>query len=296
MIKHTFSKDKEGELGLKRTNRNNWIEQHEDTFMSLAPYPISYDVGATQKTNFSEFTYTEYLGGIYLKTQSQEINMRIINAASKIKADKDYLSLIELDNKYIQDDLNINDLPIIPKKVAFFTGDNLIQMVSKEQVARLAFYNDDFAVKFHPLTSEKTVEDFAKIIGWNRIIPPAVSAKPFIDNAEDIYATTATELAAVAVIKNKNLFDITDFFLQHLGAYIAINTLLFRETSKQKRYELLNNIVACKWSGIIMPFQDDYFERATAFYKKSLEFRDIYKPLTNQFTQGAKYVVCKNNK
>lgn len=291
---HKKSKDQEQAINIKRTLRNAWIEDIEESIIDKAPYPITYDVGATQKNNFSEFRYTEYLGGAYISTQSQEINMRLILEASKVKADKNYLELIDLDNKYAQDDIKVEDLPIVPKKIAFLTGDNLIDIVSKEKIARLSFYNDNFAVKFHPLTGEKTVEDFAKIIGWNKVIPPKASAKVFIDNAEDIYATTATELAAVAVIKNKNLHDVTDFFFQHMGTYIAINDLLFRAENKDKRYQILNNIIGCPWSGVVMPFQEDWEERTELYFKKALEFREIYKPLSNQFTGGAKYVVRKN--
>ena len=54
----------------------------EDMIRELAPFPPSYDVSAGQDTGFAEWRYTDLLGGIYLSTQSTEINCRIMALAA----------------------------------------------------------------------------------------------------------------------------------------------------------------------------------------------------------------------
>ena len=89
---------------VQQSKRNNWGRTIEDKIRDASPYPISYDVDSTQNSDFSEFSYTEFLGGVYLNTQSIEINTRLIKLASKVKANDDN-NLLELKNitqdKYI---------------------------------------------------------------------------------------------------------------------------------------------------------------------------------------------------
>jgi hypothetical protein len=66
----------------KRSDRNAWAESIEQTVRKLSPYPCSYDVSQTQPSRFTEYTYTELLGAMWIATQSAEINSRIMQLES----------------------------------------------------------------------------------------------------------------------------------------------------------------------------------------------------------------------
>jgi len=285
------SKTKQKHLGdVTRSLRNKWIEENEDKAIAKAPYPISFDVGCTQDAGFSEYSYTEYLTGIYLKTQSQEINLRIMEEAAKVESAVDWLKEISIQDKYNQEAIDIKSLPIAPKGLIVAPGSNILQIMSKEAVAKAIFYDDELAIKFHPLTNEEDVRKYASMVGWNKVIPPTVSLTPLLHQVDTIYGTAASEVVGTAVVLKKTIKDITNFLLCSRGAYLAINSTLF-QLPKEEQYKALNNIVGCKWSGVIMPFHENFDERVESFFDKSLELRKIYKPRTPQFVQGMQDVI-----
>ena len=79
-----------------RSFRNEWAYSIEELVRSMSPWPITYDVGSVQSTNFCEFTYTEFAGGgLWITTQSREVNCRLIDFASKVDSGNEGQELFE---------------------------------------------------------------------------------------------------------------------------------------------------------------------------------------------------------
>jgi len=264
---------------LKRSDRNSWAERIEIPIRKICPYPISYDVTCNQPTNFTEFTYTEIAGGMYLQTHSIDINTRIMQLASEEESDDDSThdklkSLIK--DKYVLKGEIPNKFKNI-KKVIFMPGSNLLPIASSDIVSRICGEDEEIMVKPHPLTND----EFSKMIssncgGWNRIISPDLSGLYFLQNAEKIYVTTCSEMATLAIILGKEIENISAYKFESTGVYYPVSRILFSAKDPLKK---LINMVNCKWSGLLFPWQTDYIERAQAFYDKSIELKKIYRPL-----------------
>lgn len=274
---------KDNHQNLNRTDRDSWAKSFEDFVRDSAPYPISYDVDSTQPTNFSEFTYTEYLDGIYIRTQSTEINTRIHQEASEVYSDVCIRELLGNTDKY--DSVAIDEG--IPDNVLFFTGHNMFDMISREVLIRAAHDNESFAVKMHPLTSDEYVEKIARVVGWNRILPGALSAESILDQSLTTYVSSASELASKAVLKGNTLVNCSRVEAESIGVYYSINRVLFN-TVKECQLQALTNMINCKWSGLIFEWMDDKEERVEAYYKKAIELKGKHKPMALPYTLNIK--------
>lgn len=273
-------KDKEESIGLKRSTRNLWAEKYEDLVRNIAPFPISYDVDCTQGLDWSEFTYTEYVGGMLIKSQNIETNTRLFLAASEVEAKKDNLEEMRklCVDKY--DLKNFEKAPII-KDIGFMVGHNMFDLVSSEIVSRIAFENDDFKLKLHPLTNKEYAGKIAHFIGWDKIIMANYSGVELLRNCETAYVHSATEMCSMAVALGKKIVNIGNFFNEAGGVYYGINKLLFKSEDPQKT---LNNIIDCEFSGIIMPFmqEDEIKYRMEKYFEKALEIRKMFKPIASK--------------
>lgn len=261
--------------GVVRAPRNDWAKSLEPAIRSACPLPITYDVDSTQPAGFSEFSYTEFLGGVYLNTQSVEINARLIESASNVAAVDDHIDrLRQTGDKYELESTAVSEWP---KKVGFMVGHNIFDIVSSEILARTAFENRDFYLKPHPLTNAEYAGRIAHLIGWDRIIKTELSGVDFVRNCEDAYVTTATELCALAVANGKRVHNLSSFFNESSGAYYPINRLLFKAKAPR---ETLNNIIDCQFSGVLFPWMTDVPGRMQAYFQKALEAREMYRPVS----------------
>jgi len=271
------------DLKLVRDDRNDWAKTIEDTFRELSPYPIVYDVNTFDVVNFGEFSYTEYLGGVIIKTLSYEINARLFDELQHQECDFDHISKIKeiYRDKYVSDSILDNgaDWADLPKKIIFYPGQNLFPIVSQEQLTRLSFEEEDIYVKLHPLTKDDVIGELKFLMGRHRIIQGRFSAFEFLQAADDVYSTTASELISAAVIFDKEIHDITDFMFLSAGNYFAINRILHKEKNKEERKRKLNNIIGSPESGILFPWMDNIEDRITKYYKKAIELREHYKPI-----------------
>ena len=259
-----------------RSQRNDWAKSIEGKVRSLCPLPITYDVDSTQPVGFSEFSYTEFLGGLYLNTQSVEINARLVALAAQVHTDFDHTNLLATtEDKY---ELDKPDTLEWPKKVGFMVGHNMFDLVSSEVLARTAFENPDFRLKPHPLTNSDYAGRLAHLIGWDRMLASNLSGVALLANCEDAYVSTATELCALGVAKGKRVHNLSSFFNESSGVYYPINRLLFRaENPKQ----VLNNIVECRYSGVLFDWMGDLELRIANYFKKALELRDQFRPISS---------------
>ena len=257
-----------------RSHRDAWGKTVEDLVTKHSPYPITFDVSSNQPAGFSEFSYSEYMGGIYIQTQSKELNSRLMGAAS---AEQTSIQLSELVlpviDKYILEAANTD---ILPKKVVFLPGTNLIHLVSKEIIARLAFNDKDVFVKPHPLTEAETLKQLKRLVGAHKVLDLSLSGMELLNGCEVCYTTTASEIASVAVINNKELINISNFFEEHKGSFYPISRVLFTGETKAQRKELLANMINCNYSGLLFPSMNNIEERIISYFDKALEFRERF--------------------
>lgn len=294
--------DNDFELPIKRTDKVKFTQTIEEIIISNAPYPITYDVYSDGGYDFKEFTYTEYIGGTTIRPQSAEITARIMQLASEEHSDNDITDLLKskINNKYELDSIP-NDVTI-PDNVVFFVGHNILDMMSKESIERLIF-NDMYAcVKLHPLTGDDVMEKIASEVGWNRILPGNISGIDVLKRCKTAYVTSATELATYAVLLDKDIKNVSHFYSESSGCYYGINRVLFN-APKEDRKQLLNNMINCKWSGLIFDFMDDKEDRIKAHYEKTLELKKMLRPLAMPFKvkrtlvkKDDKNDICKNSK
>lgn len=269
--------DNDKDLPLDRNqDRLIFAKAIENKVRDTAPFPISYDVDSSQMSNFSEFTYTEYINGLYIKTQSTEINVRILEEIlledDSIITEYTYCEELvkNATDKYV---LDIPNDKYKCKKLGIMTGHNLFDLVSIEILARAAFENDDFKVKLHPLTNDEYAGKVAMYIGWNKIIPANVAVSSILEECDIVYATTTTELCSIAVLKDKKIINMSNFLNESSGCYYPLNKLLFNSDNPK---ETLERILRSKKSGIILPFMEDYEERIEEYFKNALYIRSKY--------------------
>jgi len=273
-------KEKSNTLNIQRSSRNDWAELIEPMLRDKSPLPMTYDVTTVQGLVWDEYTYTEFVGGMYLKTQNTETNVRIMVDASQEDTDIDYISKLKelCVDKYA---LNQNIHPkYLSKNVCFMTGHNLFDMVSSETVSRLSYELDDFMVKLHPLTNDEYAKKVAAFVGWGRVVPAMESGIAMLHASDTCYTTMASELCAIAVAFDKNVVNVSNFFIEHTGCYYPINRLLYKSKSPK---QLLNNLIGCEYSGIIMPFmtQEEINRRIDKYFEYSLNYRKSLKPISS---------------
>lgn len=272
-------------LDINRTERNEWGKSVEELVRNSSHLPIAYDVDCTQYGTFSEYTYTEFLGGVFTKTQNSEINVRLYNELKDIPAREDHLQRLKeiSGDKYESSSIFDQDVSLeeLPKKICFFVGENMFDLISKEIISRLVFENDDFFIKLHPITGDQPAAEIARMAGWHRVIQQEISAFELLKAAEIVYSSSASELAAAAVLFDKEIVNVANFFHESSGCYYSINKFLFQETDKEKRKVILNNLIDHPASGIIFPWMNDIKDRLKAFYDKTEEMRQFYKPLAS---------------
>lgn len=262
-----------------RSARNTWAESQEQLVRELCPFPISYDVSQGQGLGFAEFTYTELLGGMWVATQSMEVNCRLLEAASEYNCTQCTLTDLVVDKYDLVTDHKYQDI----KKVCFLPGHNLLEVASTELTCRLAHEDDDVYFKPHPITNDDALKMIASRVGWNKVIPREVSGNYLLKNCDEVYTTTASEMAISGTILGKRVYNVSNFFNEGSGAYLPISRILFKKhkVSVEAAQRALNNILNCPWSGIILPQHTDVESRLKQYYEKALEYRSLYRPLAS---------------
>lgn len=258
---------------------SDFQKEIHDSIKVLSPWPTSYDVDSSQESKFSEFSYTDCLRGFFLNTQSVEMNCRLMQQASNVHC-SDFTLLDSLKeiigDKYV---LEPSDTIESNYEIGFMVGQNMFDIVSCELVARLAHEKDNFYLKLHPLTEFEHARKIAFHVGWHRIIRNDVSAYELMKNADIVHTSTASELTLSAVITGKPINNISNFFNESSGVYYSISKLLY--TSDDPR-QVLNNIINCEFSGLLLPGVKNPIDRIKAYYDKALELRDIYGNLASK--------------
>ena len=270
-----------------RSLRNKWASDNEDLVRSLSPWPITYDVGSVQGTNFSEFTYTEFAGGgIWVTTQSREVNCRLIDFASKIDSGKEGEELFKkfvssFSDKYELEELDDKYKDI--KSAVFLPGHNLLDLVDTTALDKLLFEEDDVKIKPHPLTHNDALKMVSKKCGWQKVLPKNVSGAKLLEQCDTVYSTTASEMIITGAALGKTVHDLSLWTASGAGVYQPFHriiTYIQKREGKEAAKKAIANILACPWSGVVFEFMPDYEERLKQYFDKALEIRELYRPLS----------------
>lgn len=267
-----------------RSDRNKWAENLEPIIRDISPFPISYDVTSVQPANFSEYTYTEFGGGVYILSQSVDINCRLMALAAKHGGGEE-LSQIEQNWKAIVKDkynLEQSSMQEFPEKVVFTPANNCLDQISWEILCRAVHEDDSVMVKPHPIIDPEANKMLAQRVGWNKLIPKKESGMEYMLNSKEVYASSCSELSILAALFDKKVHNLGNFFHESEGAYYPITRQMFSSDDHKK--EILS-MMACDFSGLIFPWhnEEQVIKRVKAFFDKSLELRDMYSPLYVRF-------------
>lgn len=265
-----------------RSNRSAWAESMEGAIRGSSPYPITYDVSQTQSANFQEYAYTELASGVWIYTQSLEINCRLFELASK----QDTSGELDGFSAGISDKYKLQDVDSRwenRKKVCFLPGHNMLDVASIEVIARLMHEDQDAVVKPHPITNDEALGYIKTRLGASRVAPKDVSGDYLMKNCETAYVTSASEIAITATALGKKVVNISNFFNEGSGAYHSISRVLFAKHKEgiKEAQNALRNILHCGYSGILFDGQVDIDSRISAYYAKTLELRDVYRPISS---------------
>ncbi len=271
----------------KRSLRNEWACSIEELVRSLSPWPITYDVSSIQSTDFGEFTYTEFAGGgLWITTQSREVNCRLIDFASKIDSGKEGQEFFEKFIHYFSDKYDLEELEDKYKDIkhaVFLPGHNLLDLIDISALEKLLREEDDVMVKPHPLTHNDALKMISGRCGWQKVLPKNVSGSKLLEQCDTVYSTTASEMIITGASLGKTVYDISLWSASGAGVYQPFHriiTYLQKREGKEAAKKAIANILACPWSGVVFEFMPDYEERMKLYFDKALELRELYRPLS----------------
>lgn len=268
----------QGKIGkAKRSERNSWAESIEQVVRNLSPYPCSYDVSQTQTSRFTEYTYTELLGGMWIATQSVEMNSRImqLESTAEHKVNIDDIASLVRDKYVLSEDDHAHTGA---KKVIFMPGHNMMDVASVETVHRLIHEDEEVVIKPHPITSDEAMGFLGARFGWNRIAPKDASGYQMLLDADTVYTTTASEFAVSGTALGKKVVNISSFFNETVGAYYCISRLLFQahKESISKAQDILCSLFSGR-TGIVTPLSSDADGDIQRYYDYSLSVKSMYQ-------------------
>lgn len=270
---------------VKKNEQLRTLEPIENYVQAKSPLPINYDLNRPQPWYFTEYSYTEFMGGIIVSPMSDEIATRHMIHSMKYRSHFDaesvilqrlkqnnnldkYNSLQEPSGKYA----HFNALVILP-------GSNILHStVSKEKLSEVMWLRDDVNIKPHPLTTKKNFYELQKEFGVHRVFHPMQSGWRLVEMASEVYTTSTTELAMYATLMNKKVTSIGNIFYERTGAYYPVFRNIANLPPKKAKTNLLK-ILNSDRSGIVFIEDSKYEEKLDGYFNSTMKMRKNYKPL-----------------
>ena len=245
----------------------SWLERN-------SPLPVTFDVSHCQPPFFSEYTYSDFAGGLWIKSLSAEFNSQYLrdvhfnlshpsfypNSSGKIT----FLEKYELQERILEesDDRNI----------IFLAGGNLYQHTAWEIVDREMYDNDKTLIKAHPLTNDEDLKKLGKRYGWNHLINPQESGYFWYSKASTISTTANSELFIRAMIDGKLKECLTKISSIAKSSYFPFFFLWKKEREIKIEETILDSA-----SGFIFSNQGDWKDRLQTYFNRSMEMRSHYQ-------------------
>lgn len=261
----------------KRSKFSASSAELEKLFKQKSPLPVTFDVAPIHDNYFTEFSYFDILGGVFLTTLSGEVTAILVEKAVA-EAEPDY-SLVEILAQNISDkyELSSNIQPVDNLKVAFLPGSNLMSAVNRELLDRCMYEDESMLIKLHPITNEETIRQVARNYGYGRLLSHQESGVGYLKNCGTVYTASNSEFGIAASALKKPMVDITSVLLQPKLSYSPIYRLL-KNNDPDHNYTVLAKLLNSKASGIIMPWFKDNELRINTFYSEAMKVREMFRP------------------
>lgn len=255
------------------------VEPIEEALRRRSPFPISYDVNRSQPWYFSEFAYTEFMGGIYVYPQNDELACKIMQAA--VPGDLAVEALFR-EREQREGTLDKYQLPatdLRPKKIVILPGTNLLTtLVSREALTRCMWEDEEIVIKPHPITHENEIKRLKFEFGAGRVLPAQVSGAAMIRSADVIYTVGSTELAMYGVLHGARVVNIGNVFFERTAAYYPMMRRVQDQPQAVARARLLEMLTAPD-TGVLFPEDPAWPEKMDAFFENAMALRQQFKPL-----------------
>ena len=252
---------------------NDYLEfqlEVEDFLEGHCRLPVTFDVAQCQPPYFSEYTYNDYAGGVWVKSLSAEFNSRYL-----MERPKDNQGQLIFREKYklspVLSDRNSEERDSLT--VLFLAGTNLYDQTAWEIIDRVLYFNDNALIKPHPLTNDDGLKKLGKRYGWHHVLGPHDSGYYWFEKASSVYATANSELFVRAMLTEKYKDCLTtlnkiprsgyfSFFILNKNGYTATE---------------IKSAILDEASGFVFPYQTDWKNRLLCYFEKSMEFRYQFK-------------------
>jgi len=238
----------------------------KNTFM-----PVTFDVGNCQDIYFSEYSYSDFSTGFWVRSLSGEFNSRYLMDLDKTSK-TDYQ--IPFKEKYELTDAHADEKG--DKTIVFLCGTNLFDSVSWELVDRVMYLDEKALIKPHPLTNDEGLKNLGNRYGWHRILGPKDSGYFWYNKSKNVYATANSELMVRSILDNKFIDSFTKIDRIHKASYFPFFTM------KAAGYTgcEIKSVILNENSGFVFPDQSDWKDRMMKYLEKSFKFREQFKPHT----------------
>ena len=262
---------------LKRNVKANSAIEIENKVFNLSPLPTTYDVVAIQPPYFSEFSYFDCFGGLFVSTLNEEINARVVQHSIKdVKEDCSITTsfLSQFHDKYV---MKSPVMEQTPRRIVFYPGSNMLHVVDLGKVDRYLFENPDAMIKPHPVMTDEGLRMIASRFGYWRIIDPKESGIEYLKRCDEICYTSNSEIGIAAAFLDIPAYECTrEEFKPRLG-YATIYKL-FKDGNTTLNKQIVNRVFGARTSGMVMPWHDDKEGRLREYFEFAMTWREVFKP------------------
>lgn len=256
----------------------------EAVIRAAAPLPISYDVSRTQPPYFSEYTYTECLGsGLLVSPMSVEASARMVQMAldhpdQGFDAASAVLDQVQRRGTLDKYKLDAREAPTA-KAVAFLPGSNIFrEAVSLEALSRAMHDDDELVIKPHPMTGREAIGELCSRFGFGRVVVPSVSGHACLMVAERVYTVTTSEMGLYAVLMNKPVRNVGDFWNEGRGTYSAFYRPLWGHSVEDAK-ATLTHALNSPYGGYMHKDDPALADRVSTYFAGAMQVRAFLKPL-----------------
>ena len=253
----------------------------EDAILKYSHLPASADVSPIHPPFFTEFTYTDVLGGMYLRTFSAEINNRLVLKSLGIIEKKQY----EIEFlKNINDKYKLTCPDVKYENVIFLPGHNIFdQVVDQQKLFELMDSDDSIVIKPHPISGDVLIRNLGQNFGYKRILDKDLAGHTLVLNCKNVYSVTTSELPIVAMLNGIPYHDITNYLSSYSGVLSPV-TNYARKYSIDQRKQIILNLLLSEDSGFILPSMgtEEIKNRINKYCERALKEREVFKMTTPQ--------------
>lgn len=263
----------------KRAKPFSELKHIEDLIIKHAALPASADISPTQPPFFTEFTYTDMLGGMVIRTFSAEVNLRI-----DLKTD---IENIVLDEQLVGDFFaGMSDkyqlksqTPKDHKRVVFLCGHNIFdRIIDSQKLFEIMDTDKSVVIKPHPITNDILLRNLGNNFGYSRILDKDYSGFEILATCDEVITPNTSELAIVASLFDKKYTDITQYMQNWMG--IMSSTIRAGRGSKDRLLKLLLG----PDSGFLHPCmsEEEMIRRINSYCTKALQERQPFEMVSSQ--------------